>query len=142
MRLPRFRARTLMLLVAGAAVLLSTAITAMRINEAQEQRRKARHYRWMAGLFEGEEADYRGLLQNNEDLYGKLKSYNKDNIGKFQERYKYNPLKSTKQSISDYRARADYLAGLKRKYLRAASRPWEPVLPDPPPPPIRTNPSR
>jgi hypothetical protein len=54
----------------------------------------------------------------------------------FEQDYRRQKKKKTRASAEaeHYRARAAYAAKMREKYEYAASHPWEPIAPDPPPP--------
>src|SRR5438309_201066 len=110
MRLPRFRLRTLMVAVAGVALAIG----------AEVLRRRREVFLVKVELYSQEEAVYR------------------QSIEVFSRRpLPVSSLKTTMWMIPDPdvdRKRAEFLAGLRLKYERAARHPWLSVAPDPTPP--------
>ncbi len=105
MRPPRFRLRTMMILVAVLALSLSAAVLWLR----REQ------YRRLAEVYSLTEKVLR------------VDSHMARGTAAF-------PLLDLSDSMDRNARQADYYARLRRKYERAATRPWLPVAPDPPPP--------
>ena len=104
MRPPRFRLRTLLILVALSAVPLALI----------QVRRRREHYRVQAELHGSLEQFFRaGIAGMGATIGGRTSSQ--------------------LRSIREPR-RVAYHAALRAKYERAAARPWLPVPPDPPPP--------
>lgn len=138
---PRFRIRTLMIAVAIAATLMGGSIAAMRMSRLAEE------YRQKAALNAGQEKQssvFSGIFEDHSrEIIKSLGDYKTiDNeIFILLGRNRESAIASATEDAAEAtelamrgRRRAAYFARLKRKYLRAASHPWEPVPPDPPVP--------
>jgi hypothetical protein len=128
-RLPRFRIRTLMVVVALAGVIAGTLVGCARM-AARRQRFNA-----LAKAHGSDELVARSLAKMAYDQIDTLAAMRKA------EEANGNPPDPWDDVIAQARlqathscAFADYHAALKRKYEHAARRPWLPVPPDPPEP--------
>ena len=133
----RFTVRRFMVAVAIVALVLGG------ITEAVRLRRLAVGYRLAAREHDSREQS--SLLEAKlQDLIAEgHRTYASEIRERFESRRIWNEPGARKQAMlgewaSDdaafYRRQAAYHAGLKRRYERAASRPWESLTPDPPPP--------
>ena len=112
MRPPRFRLHTLLVAVAVVAVGVSC--------EAMRRRRAA---------LLGRAAVCGGFVAVNRAIIGSVSPL-QAGPGPTAE-----PVRRAIEATEDRaRRRAEFYEALRRKYLRAAARPWLPVAPDPPPP--------
>jgi len=115
MPFPRFRIRTLMIAVAVMGLTLGGVIEAARLWNLR------RLYRGLAQNFSYWEVRYNGLLKFRQDL-----SY-------YSAAQPLGPEPSPTRRAR-MQALARYYGEMRRKYERAADRPWEYVAPDPTPP--------
>ena len=105
MRPPRFRLRSMMILVAVLALSLSAAVLW----------RRREHYRRLAEAYALTEM----VLRVDSNMARGSAAF---------------PLLDLSESMDRNARQADYYARLRRKYERAARRPWLPVEADPPEP--------
>jgi len=123
MRLLRFRLRTLMILVAVVAFLI-TGDTWLR--KTWEQSRPLR----LQASFHAEQERFNlGLAADSEQIASFARSPKWAARG-----WKPDDVARWVESRKNYRARAAYHKSLKRKYEWASFYPWMAVPPDPPPP--------
>jgi hypothetical protein len=145
MRLPRFRVRALLILVAlagisaGGIVLWGRSVEYVRRAESADSHEKSCDNlakRWFAvgpdNLNLSRGYDY-GILPPHPDdsqrvaeLLAKLPPPSPEELKAF--------LDSARRTGASSERRRDYYAALRRKYCRAARYPWLPVSPDPPEP--------
>lgn len=125
---PRFRLRTLMIAVAVLAILMGGSIAAMRMSQLAEK------YRWRSNQFARAEAGYRGIANKavalQKTMRGEYKIIKTCKIIYLIEGHEVLRKRVTEDAYY-FEAMATYCAVMKRKYLRAASRPWESLPVDP-----------
>lgn len=152
-----FTVRRMMFAIAALAVILGGSIEAIRLKRTHDEFRKiaAEHarretdyrqagksYAQMAQMVESFLHDEKSLLERLEGHHSKspgqgLRSGAFEELqSKLRNKYRSNATNGTMEREEAARSAelAEYHATLKRKYLRAAARPWLSVEPDPPPP--------
>jgi hypothetical protein len=141
---PRFTIRWLMILVAIVAVSLTGIITAVRL------KRRADYFRQRAAYFAASERFSRQMLgvevwhltvfarmRESNAREVRLSKHLSPELSKVRDErtsHLQNEHDELARSVEYYRDVAAHEARMKQKYDRAASRPWESVAPDPPPP--------
>jgi hypothetical protein len=154
----RFRMRTLMIMVAYAAILFGLGSQVSRYSQlANQYLAKAMNARQMIVVFQGEldksRADVKradnakalrarripdGLLPSQKDFLKGLEGKNPEEFI----RYRYGLIAdgedraalSARQNVDTYNKLVDHYKKLVEKYLKAVQKPWLPVEPDPPMP--------
>jgi type VI protein secretion system component VasK len=136
MRRPRLRFKVIALeaLAAGIAVGLGIWVGAMRTRRAQSYRARADQMARAEQDHRNRAAGYYNRAMNHEVVIDLQRE-------RARTEYDRQKVDESLESLELWRRMerredllADYYRDLARKYLRAAGRPWEPVVPDPPPP--------
>lgn len=161
--MPRFRIRTLMVVVAVVALVLFSAVEARRLYRLRkEYQRKVFMHRTLEEVFRGSASIIRTAAAKAEDRAVRIRRGEVDEYQKVSDRIRAE-LKLEREDLSEFVKRnpetantwavsfekfakeerasadhegvkADYHACLREKYERAARYPWLPVEPDPPEP--------
>jgi hypothetical protein len=132
MPLPRVRLQTVMIAVAVAALVLALGIEATRLRRVSAQyRQKAEGLALDEENLRANAARQTGLLQSVEAQYRLAKA---SGPGADQKALMRQALGQLSEDAKGLHRQLDHVAALRRKYERAASRPWEAVAPDVPEP--------
>src|SRR5262245_34735035 len=128
MPLPQIRLRTLMIAVAVGCVLLGIGVEAGRLYRvSQEYQTRAAFLRLEEGSLRAQQAILSKTIAAQDATGGDRALACGDALGELTEELRI-------KAGATHR-RLGYVTSMRRKYERAASRPWHPVSPDPPEPP-------